>query len=1378
MTLLKPLLFTFTLLVSTTNIKAYNDLFFSHLGIENGFASNRANTIIQDQKGFIWVGTWNGLNRYDGYSCKTYQPNFHDSTSISNREITELMEDSFGNIWIGTSNGLNCLNTKTGNLKTYEFRNRILSICEDNNNMLWIGTWNGGLYKLDPVSGKIKHYLTNDIVSDIFLDSRNILWVGTYYGLLKFDIKSELFERYLYDSSSNSISNSTITKITESHDGNIWVGTWGGGLNRIIVQNKGQNLTFTNFTIETGIENLKSNVISELYYDRFNNLWIGTWDQGLHLLKQEQQNLEPNRTIFLNYNYESDNLSSFSGDGVSTILVDRSGILWVGGSTIDIAPIEISGLNKYKFPFSTKISNSRTEKGTITTYKNQLWIASNFDLIQYQLVNNVYQFKKKYDRISYSIDGHQYQSNSILSLEADSSGLWIGTEDAGLIFYSYTSDHSLDLKTKRCFTKQTQIPVSGNKISCIEISKVYPGIIWVGTLQSGFSMININLNINPNYRQYKSGIEDNNYSDDNIRCIKEDKNGNVWIGTQNGLNLFNPTTNKFKQFFYSSSDTNSINDNVINIIEEDTQGNIWIGTNSGLIRKIDIEQPSGNIKIGFKGYPNQEYLKNEIVTNIIEDQSKNLWIRMFKGFVKFNIINEKMSNVYFSKDFENARFERNNTTIGYNKDIIISNSFGFLTLSPDSLLKNYFQPKVVIVDFLIFNESLSKTKGILNKRDPMVTIPYAKQLKISYHDKMITFIFSAMDFKNSKKNEYLYKLEGFDEKWNDINTRNSATYTNLPHGKYIFKVKLKNNNGIQHSEESKLILFVSPPWWKTTWAYFIYLSIIVGLLYFFNKYSIIKAQEKNNLKFEKLKTQEMKRFNEMKSTFFTDITHELKTPLTLILGPANELSSDKSLNSYAAKQAEHIKNSAYKLLRLVNQLMEFRKIEKGLNDKLFVKRCDICELLKEVFSFFEPMAQSRNIDYSLITKDDSIIAYIDPDKIEKVIFNLISNAFKYSMDDSKISVSINLISNENNSEEVVISIEDSGIGISLEHQGKIFERFYQINQIHTQSTGGIGLYMAKALIEQHNGSIKVKSTLGEGSCFIINIPVNSYVSDQNKPIIKPLDIIDSEEDQTNLNNKEEDTSSKKIILVIEDDKDLNDFLVAGLSSKFDVINAFNGKEGLKKARKLIPDLILTDIMMPEMDGFELCKLVRKEISLSHIPVVFLTAKTMEEDEIKGLKLGAVDYIYKPFSLISLKLKINNILSKQKILQDRVRMEIILEPETIELSSLDENFLKLAVDCIDKNLDNPNYDMNAFSNDMGFSTGQVYRKIKALTGQTAIEFIRTHRLKVAAGLLIQNKRSISEIIYMVGFNNPSYFTRCFKELYGCTPKEYIENNDQT
>nr|WP_319401479.1 two-component regulator propeller domain-containing protein [uncultured Carboxylicivirga sp.] len=1356
---------------------AQYDLHFSHLGMNNGLTNSSANVILQDRKGFIWIGTWNGLNRFDGYECKIYQPDFHDSTAISNREIVELMEDKAGNIWIGTSNGLNCLNPETGKVKTYEFRNRILSLCEDSKGNIWIGTWNGGLYKLIVESEEIKHYIANDIISDLCLDSRNILWVGSYYGLVKFNLETEKYERYVHVDRKNSITNNTVTQLSEDSQGHIWIGTWGGGVDRLEVNNKGSQLFFTNFNSSNGTNAIAGNVISKLYYDRFNNLWIGTRNNGLCKLPKDQQALSPKNARFTSYTDDPKKSSSIKGQRISAIMVDNTGILWVGASDVAYTSIIENGVSAYRIP--KQIDESRPASvSAVTSYGKQLWVSTEFNISQYELDNDgYYSLKKAYARPRFVSNGWSYDCAPILKMFATSEGLWVGTDDTGLLFFPYRKDRTLNMDYIKVYNQNSSPGIPGNKISCILHSKKKDKTLWIGTMQTGLACLTFGKDsVKSTY--YYAGKDKWHPSDNNIRCLYEDNKGRLWLGTQNGLNCYDVEGNVFEKFFYSASDVTSINDNVINTISEDSKGNIWIGTNSGLNKMIEKINKEGVTRIGFKGYPQTPVLKNEIVTNILEDPSKNLWIRTYKGFLKFNINNESIVGEYFSEDFANTRLDRNTTISAQENEFVISSTSDFIVFNPDSLFKKSIPSKVCITDFRVFNNSVEQNV-IHNDIITGCSLPYAKDVNLSYKDEMITIVFSAMDYKNIQKNEYQYKLEGFDKQWNNGYSKNSATYTNIPPGDYVFNVKARNSEGFWSKDVTQLNIHITPPLWKTKGAYFFYLLIVIGIVYFFKKYTIIKENEKHRLKFEKLKNDELTRLNELKSFFFTDITHELKTPLTLILGPASELASDQSLRSSAAKNAQLIKNSAFKLLRLVNQLMEFRKVEKGINNDMQIETYDIRKLLEEVHQFFIPMADSRKIQLGIKSSGQELLANIDVDKMEKVIFNLVSNAFKYSMDGGIINVTAGFESEKLQNDTLVIVVEDKGIGISKEHQLRVFDRFYQVNQIRTQSTGGIGLFLAKSLVEQHNGTIFLESELGKGSCFTIKIPTNlpqtkNNYEENSTELIDEVIVTDelnqtSNDDEFVLNNK------KATILITEDDTDLKDFLVNGLNHIYNIISCSNGVEAFEKAKMHVPDLILTDIMMPEMDGYELCQKLQKEVATSHIPVIFITAKTMADDELDGLKFGVIDYVCKPFNLVAVRLKINNILKHQQKIQDRFKIDHLLEPANIELTSLDDVFLKEAVEAVNDHIDDPDFDVEAFSDVLKVSSNQAYRKIKALTGQTAKEFIRNQRLKTAASLLIQNKRSISEVIYMVGFTSPSYFTRCFKNYYGCAPKEYIERH---
>lgn len=1351
-----------------------NEIHFSHLGMQDGFSNSRANVVIQDRNGYIWVGTWNGLNRYDGYSCMSYQPGYHDSSSVANREITELLEDSQGHIWIGTSFGLSRLDPQTGQFRTYEFHNRILSLFEAKDGFIWIGTWGGGLYLLDPKDGTSTHFFNNDIVSDVFVDSRNIVWVATYYGLLKRNPGDSEFQRFTPINGKNSISHSVVTQITESADGSIWAGTWGGGLDRVELDKEGKQLHFTNLKLNQTETGKGAGVVSRLYYDQFRNLWIGTWNDGLRLMPEKEQTKSPTNAKLITYYKENDNPTSLSDDGVSALLVDRAGVLWVGAASLDRAAITESGINRYKLRSTDK---STPAVRSFAEFRDQVWVGAGRSIYQYERKSNQLEFRKEYQAIAYRTGQSTVNANSVFDLKADAGGLWAGTEDAGLIYYPFSDDQLLKPEKAVYFNQNSTVKLPGDKVCCLALNPNKSGVIWVGTLQSGF--IKLSRKADDSYESTVYQATADGLSDNNIRALFEDSKGRLWIGTQDGLNCFDPNNQSFQRFYYSATDHLSLNDNIINTIFEDRSGNLWIGTNSGLNKLLISANNNGKTTFQFKGYPDIEYLGNEIVSNLMDDDEGNLWIRMYRGFVKFNIQHEEVVGKYFSRDYENIRFERNSTLKLGNKQVILDAQGGFLTITPNNSNSNSVPPKVVITDLQVLNRSLQTDQALRLRLGLNQTIPYTSQLRLSYKDKMITLVFSAMDYKNPSKNDYYYKLEGFDNQWIHSASHNSATYTNLPHGDYVFKVKAKNSDGVWSTDETTLLLQITPPFWKTIWAYLFYCLLFGCLIYFFNQYSIIRAQEKSAMKFEKLKTEEMQRLNEMKSFFFTDITHELKTPLSLIIGPANELTADKNLSPASLRHAELIKNSAMKLLRLVNQLLEFRKMEKGIPEQLLIQSVDVHALLNDISGLFSAMAESRKIKFQLLLPHDPILARLDPDKLEKIIFNLISNAFKYTRDQGWIRVEAYMKPESDEQQFIVIQVTDNGIGISEEHKNRIFERFYQVNQIRTQSTGGIGLYMAKALVEQHQGTITVDSEPGRGSCFTVQLPFvpPSELAD-DETSIAPIPANEQADDvETEALDAENELSltHRLTILVLEDDRELNDFLVNGLSSEFKVLSAFNGQKGMEITRKEMPDLILSDIMMPEMNGFEFCKQLRKDLTCSHIPVVFLTAKTMQEDELKGLRLGAVDYIYKPFNLDSLKLKLHNILATRRQIQEKLRTELILEPDNIELSSLDEIFLKQAVEAVQNKLDDPTFDVDAFSKELGASPNQVYRKIKALTGQTAKEFIRNQRLKIAAGLLVQRKRNISEIIYMVGFSNPSYFARCFKEFYGCTPKEYIDKN---
>lgn len=1362
------------LLSFNTLLYSQRVLEFNALTIEDGFSSSKANAIIQDRKGFIWIGTWNGLNRYDGYECEVFKPNFHDTTTISNKEVTSLLEDHLGNIWVGTSFGLNRMDPATGEIKIFKFESRIISLYEDRNNTIWVGTWGSGLYALNPETGVQKHLLDGITVSDMLEDNLDEFWVGTYGGLINLNRQSFTYTVFGINSNPNgSIPHLVVTDLEKTQDGSIWVSTWGGGISKMTTHVNKDSIRFVNYSASNKDGSLASNSVYKLHCDQYGNLWIGTWDAGISLLDKSQISQSQNEVSFINYQNDISNPYGLSGNNITALYVDRSGILWAGSSKLDRSSILQSGISRYN---TASLNRGTYIQSTVRSFagddKGNLWVGLVEGLKLYKQNSGTYEYDKTFDGLSYTFNGKHYMSNSILSLMKDDNGLWVGTDDAGLIYLKGEGETS-GKSSISFYNNQTATALPGNKVTDLVPSAKYPDQFWLGTMQSGFARCtykNNKLTVEP----FLANGSKNSLCDNNVRTICEDNDGFVWIGTQKGLDRYDPITNQFLHFSYSNEASNGINDNVINILYVDSKGDLWIGTNSGLNKMIKVGEP-GNEKISFKSYPNEDFLRNDLISNIMEDEAHDLWICFYTGMLQFNTGTEHVIREWFSKEYQRIGMSRNASYVDNVGQLLIGGTYGFLAFDPEKLEMKSEAPVATFTDFYIHNKKVdleTKTNGrpvLLN------TISYTSEVKLSYQDNLFTVFFSAMDFKDPRENKYAYILDGYDEKWNDVGNRNSAIYTGVPPGEYILKVKACNSYGVWSNEASELKIVIIPPFWLSTYAYAIYLVFIGFILYFFNKYSVIQIKEKSRLVMEHIQVEKDHELNELKSHFFTNITHEFRTPLTLILGPVEELLRRSDLPDDSHQQINLIQRNAQRLLRLVNQLMEFRKVEKAKME-LFLQEVNIISIIDDLYLSFKKMAESKNINFTIEYRTAEIAAWIDLDKMDKALFNLLSNAFKFTEEGGAITIRVEAFTNTQNVDCFSVEVEDTGIGIPADKTDFVFERFYQVNQKRDQSTGGIGLYLTKAFVDLHKGEVTLESELGEGSCFRVEVPVDIREMVQDHSTIKAPEVVSETQQaipETVTTNLSKNASKKPVLLIVEDDSDMNQFITSGLSDEFEILSCFNGFEALEMASKNSPDLVITDIMMPEMNGYELCERLRKDINTSHIPLVFLTAKTMQEDEIAGLRMGAVDYIFKPFNMLSLKLKVTNLLKNRTDIHEKIKTSIILKPEDIELSSLDEIFLKNAVEAVNKNLDDATFDVEKLSEELGMSSNQAYRKIKALTGQTAKEFIRSQRLKTSANLLLQKKRSISEIIYMVGFSSPSYFTRCFKEYFGCTPSEYIE-----
>jgi signal transduction histidine kinase/ligand-binding sensor domain-containing protein/DNA-binding response OmpR family regulator len=1379
----------------SSQLRAQSNLNFDVLSIDDGFSSSRANVIMQDRAGFIWVGTWNGLNRYDGYECVVFQSDHRDPTALSNREITALLEDHKGNIWIGTTFGLNRYNPVLDHLQKYHFETRILSLYEDANNKIWVGTAGDGLYRLDPESGTKHHYLAGENINDIYEDKRNEFWLATSSGPVNFDRASSSYRRYLNHwplSPAEQVPFEAMS-MAGSADGSLWIGMAPYGIMKIISHENRDSIKLVHYQPgEQAIGGLCRYPVDQLLFDQQNNLWIGTRGGGLLLLTAHEQEKQPARAVYAAYHYDVNDRFSFDGDNtISALFIDRNETLWVGSSHINIAKIGSQNITR----FNTRQINSGEVTGNWVMdigvdHDGYTWLGTSDGLIRYDAA------LKPYQRIISSAYRHKNKIknwssiHSLIALNEDQ--LLVGTASDGLVLCSNSIGNDGIVHAEAIFDRNSSPALPENGITVLAPSVSDSSVIWVGTAENGLVKCDFSKG-KPSFVNYRSGYGLRSMSDNHVRCIIEDRYGKVWVGTQYGLNCFNPENETFERYFFSDNDSCSLNDNVINVLYEDRSGMLWVGTNSGLNRKR--ESPSGGTssKCSFQAFPDQTLVDNQIILNILEDDHQNLWVGIYNGIVKFNTLNHQVDFEYFDKAYSRIKIDQNSSWKDEQGRFLLGGGNGFLRFHPDSIRQQSRPPMIQLTDLLLFNRKAKVDQQKKEHRLLDKTISYTDSLVFSHQMGVFTFVFSAMEYYSSSEHKYAYVLDGYDKDWNYVGARNTATYTNIPAGKYTFRVKACNSHGVWSSEPRAVFLQIKPPFWKSYWAYLLYAVMITGLLYFFNQFSIIQIREKSRLLLERVQYEKEHELNELKVHFFTNITHEFRTPLTLILGPLQEMLEQKAKFGVHARNLELIQRNAHRLLRLINQLMEFRKVEKG-KVELLLQEVDVVPVLIEMYDSFKSLADSKNIDFMLHYEQPTILAWLDRDKFDKVLFNLLSNAFKFTDEGGRIDIRSGIIHEEHGVSQLFIEVDDSGIGIPPEKTELVFERFYQVNQRDSQSTGGIGLYLSKNFIELHRGSIRVVSEPDKGSCFKITLPVNlnqqhdmkliSTVSKGTQGNEQPFDENSFEagaddRELTRPQGNEENsfqlsgTSDRPLVLLVEDDLDMNEFIGRGLAAQYRIKSAFNGKEALQLARRLNPDLILSDIMMPEMDGLEMGHNLQNDINTSHIPLLFLTAKTNRENELEGLQAGAVDYISKPFSMASLIMKVSNILKTRDLLRERFQKSSLLEPEVEQLSSLDEEFLKKVMEVFNNNIDNSEFDVERMSRELGISANQTYRKIKALTGQTAKEFIRTQRLKCAAKLLIQKKRSVSEVIYMVGFTNPSYFSRCFKEFYQCTPTEYIE-----
>ena len=1360
---------------------------FDRITTENGLPQEHVFAILEDKQGFLWIGMESGLARYDGYSFKNYLHNSQDSTSISSNIIRAIVQDQKGFIWVGTDGGgVSRYDPTTDQFANFKYEpnnpnslsgNRVYGIACADDGAIWVATLTSGLNRIT-FSDKNTAYCKNSIcftrfahlpndtnsladnnIWTLIIDRKNRLWAGTISaGVDMLNLNSDMDKGVVFSHFQHrpedplSISSNSIKSIYEDTEGTTWVGTEFEGLNRF----NSEHNSFTSWQFEQGkAQSLSDNHVSSLFEDTNSNFWVGTNGGGVNIFDR-------NKEIFIRHKNVPTDPYSLNGNLVNTIHQSQSGILWFGMSNKGlnfIDPQKQLIKHFYPIPGNEGSLNSNLIKAIYNDRKGEIWVGAFGGGL-----SHFNQTTEKFTNYKQPIIEGAIAKNNVQRIFEDSRGnFWIGTDGAGLFLFD---------RNKKKFTEYNTT-TNGSALSgkaVWSICEDLKGNIWVGTAGGGLNQLNWNT------KGFNHFLHDpaqpNSINSNDIRVVFEDHLGILWVGTYGGgLNRFNPMDKTFKQYTTLKSGEKGIsNDIITTIFESPLNQQLWIGTFGGGLNRFD------RLTESFTHFRESDGLPNDVVKSIEEDSDGNLWVSTLNGISKFNPTSNSFVNYNTSDGLQGNGFNLGTSCIGNSGSMFFGGTNGLNMFLPNNIkqLSNR-SVNCHITDLKIFNHSIQPGEKIRNRIILKKVIEQTDQITIPYFIDDFSFEFAAIDFAKANKMKYSYKLEGVKDDWSytDSNHR-FASYSNLPSGDYVFMVRATNSASNWSNEITKLKVKIQPAPWKTIWAYLIYLTAFLLSIYFFRKYEIARFKIKNELKFERIERKKTKELNEMKLRFFTNISHEIRTPLTLILSPIKDLITTGDIRRETRNQLENINRNANRLLLLVNQLLEFRRQEAGHTD-LQVAKGNFRQFMLEIIISFKDFAQRRNIDLTFEASQDDIPLWYDAEKMERVFFNLLSNAFKFTPDNGEVIIQIT-----QEEKTIKIKIEDNGQGIPSKDLPNVFDRFHKFSSNYQGSYlgSGIGLALVKKLIELHHGTIEVESEFGEFTRFIIELPTGmKHFKDAE--IIS--DFKNSEHASFYQIEQEENASIKSIelpldapeILIVEDNADVRGYLNKLFSPQYQIHEAINGVEGWDKALKLTPDLIISDIMMPEMDGIDFCKKSKTSIETSHIPFILLTARASSIYRAEGFETGADDYITKPFDSELLKLRVKNLITSRKRLREKFSRNVEIEPSDITITSPDQDLLQRAIAAVEKHMDNSTFDVSTLAKEIGVSRPVLYRKLPAITDSTPNEFIRIIRLKRAAQILAKSDYSIADVCHQTGFKTPKYFSKCFREFFNILPSEYAK-----
>ncbi|HQE33268.1 MAG TPA: two-component regulator propeller domain-containing protein, partial [Flavobacterium alvei] len=1309
-----------------------------------------------DSKNRFWVGCINGLQQFNRQTNQ-----FDDIKLLSannqllSTHITSIIESKDGNIWISTS-GEGVLRMTKDRDKTFrsvtylnsKLLNQYLTfIFQDSSGKFWIGSENYGLNLYDPDKDKMyvfsvqNNKIGSNQISAITEDSKKNIFVGTLSGgLYKFN-KNDFSFISIKDANGNS--NQPVKTIFLDKNNRLLVGTDGQGLKTYNYQ---KNL-LEDMEIKSAPFDFSKTKVHAILQDRAGNLWFGLFQKGVFLVRNN-----PYAFNYIGHKSFSQNL--IGSNSIASILQDRNNELWVGTDNDGMYRLEKNFKNSvhYNPPAVPNIVSSIVELDN-----GEMWLGS--------FSQGLASFNKNTGKSTYFNNipsSFQYNNLAIkinCMIKDQNDNLWIGTHGGGLFVF--------DPSTRKYIKHFGSDVISNDWISSLFMDKDQR--IWIGTYDNGINLVEENqgkISFIHNFKNYP--FEESS----KVRCLSEGYKGQIWVATTNGLVTFNPDSYnpnqiKFSRYVKSATDKSSLNSNDVLFICKDSEDKIWLSTAGG---GLNLAMETQNNQLKFKNFTKENGLPSDFILSMVEDDEKNLWLATENGISKFNIKHQTFRNYDTYDGLLKTRFSEASSLKLQNGNLIFGCKIGYLNFNPQTIKNQKSTTQMVFTNFEVNNKiSNVKSAEFPLKQD----INYDNNIELDYQHNTISIYYTVLDYRSNNKQLYAYRLKGLEDTWHQVKNQKKATFTNLDPGDYEFEVKCLNTDLYTNVPQKKLSFTITPPFWKTNWAYFLYAIIFLALLEMSRRIVYSMIQLRNKVVVEHQMT-------ELKLSFFTNISHELRTPLTLIVNPIEEIAKNENLSPLGNEYIETVRKNADRLVRFVNQLLDFRKVQSG-NEELHIAPIEMVTFINETITLFVHIAHEKNIKIQTKSNFGSINANLDKEKIDIVIYNLLSNALKFSPNDSVITVELALEKDN----FLKIYVVDQGTGVDENKLEDIFKLYYETNTGKNKNVGtGIGLALCKEYVQLHQGSIYAVNNTDGGLTVAITIDLNNELLQSHSNTIasvaqknqkQPLVIA-----QNNENVAVENDTNLPLVLIVEDNNELRKFLKSQLQCFYRIIEAENGKVALEIATKKLPDLILSDIMMPEMDGIELLDALKNSEETSHIPVVLLTAKSSVESKIEGLNYGADYYITKPFDTDFLLASIENLIKQRKKFFENLQANVktmALEPSEIIITTKDEQFLKDSIAIVENNLTNPKFNIDVISNSLSISRVTFNRKFKSLTNMTPVEFVREMRIKRAKQFLDAGETDIAGIAYKVGFNDAGYFSTCFKEYYKIAPSDYLKQKQE-